>query len=38
MDTATLITSAFIVLFGTILVGFWIEQYLLRRRRNKHAH
>ena len=36
MDTATLITITYVVMFGAILIGFWIEQYLLRRKRNKH--
>jgi|GEM_PF-5849648 len=38
MDTATLITMTFAIMFGAILVGFWIEQYFLRRKRTKHAH
>lgn len=38
IDTATLITSTFVVIFGAILIGFWVEQYFLRRKREKHAH
>ncbi len=36
MDTATLITLAFLVMFGSALVGLGIEQYLQHRKR-KHA-
>lgn len=38
MDTATLITTAFLIMFSAILIGFWIEQYFLRRKRTKHIH
>lgn len=38
MDTATLITTTLLVLFGAILIGFCIEKYLLHRKRTKHAH
>ena len=38
MDTATLITWTFVVLFGAVLIGMGVEHYLQKRHREKHAH
>lgn len=38
MDTATLITYTFIVMFGGIGIAVAVEHYYLRRKRSRHAH
>lgn len=38
MSTAELITYLMLIMFGGILVGFWVEQYFLRRKKSHHAH
>jgi hypothetical protein len=38
METATLITLTFLVMFGALLIGLGVEQYFQYRKRTKHVH
>jgi len=38
METATLITLTFLVMFGALLIWLGVEQYFQYRKRTRHAH